>query len=93
MRKINKSIDIVDMIEKLYNLDRELESLPKVIGGKVDFKLVIDNIGDIICLADQYKVDLFEPTPSLPFHWCIIPIGDGVTLNLETNRELYQIIY
>jgi len=91
--KITKAIQVTDIIENLYKLDKQLESLPKIIGDKVTFKVVIDSIGDIIALADQYRVTCFEPTPSLPYHWCIIDIGDNVVLTLETDRELYTVSY
>jgi len=91
--KITKAIEVVDIIENLYKLDKQLESLPKIIGDKVAFKVVLNSIGDIIALADQYRVTCFKPSPSLPYHWCLIPIGDNVTLSLETNKELYTVSY
>ena len=91
--RITKPIEVTDIIENLYKLDKQLEVLPKIVGDKVAFKVVINSIGDIIALADQYRVNCFEPSPSLPYHWCIIDIGDNVVLTLETSRELYTVSY
>lgn len=91
---ISKGIECVDIIEKLYKLDKELENLPKLSAGdRVGFKVTVDSIGDLISLADQYGATFFEPSITLPFHWCIIEVGDNVSLHLETPRELYKISY
>jgi hypothetical protein len=91
--KTIKPINIVDYIEKLYKLESSLESLPPLATDKIAFKIVLDSIGDLISLADQYGATFFEPSPTLPFHWCVINIGDKVSLHLETNRENYKITY
>jgi hypothetical protein len=91
--KTIKPIEIVDIIEKLYKLDSTLEGLPPLATDKVSFKIVLDSIGDLISLADQYNTNFFEPSPTLPFHWAVIHIGDNVSLHLETNRENYKITY
>ena len=91
---ISKGIEVVDIIEKLYKLDRELESLPKLAGSdRVAFRVTVDSIGDLISLADQYNTHFFEPSALTMYHWCIINIGDNVSLHLETPRELYKITY
>ncbi len=92
MRTI-KPIDIVDYIEKLYKFESTLDSLPPVVGGKIDFKITLNSIGDLISLADQYGAKFFEPNPTLPFHWAIINIGDKINLHLETSKENYKITY
>lgn len=92
MRAI-KPINIVDYIEKLYKLESTLESLPPLATDKIAFKITLDSIGDLISLADQYNSSFFEPSASLPYHWCIIDIGDKIALHLETNRENYRITY
>jgi len=93
MKTIKKNIEVVDLVEKLNSLDRELKYLPKPIGGRVSFKSVIDSIGDLISLADQYNVELYDPSVAIPYHWCIIDIGDNVNLHLESNKDNYKITY
>ena len=91
---ISKGIEVVDIIEKLYKLDKQLENYPKLAAGdRVAFKVTVDSIGDLISLADQYQSTFFEPSTTLPMHWVIINIGDNVSLHLETPRELYKISY
>jgi hypothetical protein len=91
--KAIKPIEIVDIIEKLYQLDKSLESLPPLATDKIPFKIILNSIGDLISLSDQYQTNFFEPSPSLPYHWAIINIGDRVALHLETSREIYKITY
>jgi hypothetical protein len=91
--KVTKSIEIVDMIEKLYKLDSDLSKLPPIIGERVVFNVIIDSIGDLISLADQYDCHFFEPTNLIPCHWVLIEVGDRVRLSIETPRENYKITY
>ena len=91
--KTIKPINIVDYIEKLYKLESQLDSLPPLATDKIAFKIVLDSIGDLISLADQYNATFFEPSTTLPFHWAIINVGDSISLHLETNRENYKISY
>jgi len=93
MKKIKKAIEVVELINELYNLQSSLDKLPKIVGNNITFQLQIDSIGDLISLADQYKANFFEPSEMLPYHWCIIEIADNIKLSLETNRNNYKITW
>jgi len=93
MKKIKKAIEVVELINELYNLQSSLDKLPKIVGNNITFQLQIDSIGDLICLAEQYKAHFFEPSEMLPYHWCIIEIADNIKLSLETPRTNYKITW
>lgn len=89
--KTSKPIDVIDVIDKLYKLQTELNKLPKV--DKITFRLEIDSIGDLFQLAEQYDSYAHEPCEMLPYHWCIIQVGEDIELHLSTPKKKYHIIY
>ena len=72
--KASKPIDVIDVIDRLYKLQTELNKLPKV--DPITFRLEIESIGDLIQLAEQYDAHYFEPCEYILYHWCIIDIGE-----------------
>jgi len=93
MKKIKKAIEVVDVINELYKLQSTLDTLPKLTGDCIHFRIEIPSVGDLICLAEQYKSNFFEPCEMLPYHWCIIEVAENIKLTLETPRTNYKITW